>query len=72
MKILYRVYEVLQSEMVERVSLSATGLGVDSEYIDVRYDMKDFDSEEEAVQFISDVENMSNAEYEIVKIYRPC
>jgi hypothetical protein len=57
--------------MVERVSLSSTGLGVDSAYIDVRYDMKDFDSEEEAVQFISSVENMSDAEYEIVKIYRP-
>jgi hypothetical protein len=71
MKILYRVYQVLQSEMVERVSLSSTGLGVDSAYIDVRYDMKDFDSEEEAVQFISSVENMSDAEYEIVKIYRP-
>jgi hypothetical protein len=57
--------------MVERVSLSSTGLGVDSAYIDVRHDMKDFDSEEEAVQFISNVENMSDAEYEIVKIYRP-
>ena len=71
MKILYRVYEVLQSEMVERVSLSSMGLGVDSAYIDVRCDMKDFDSEEEAFQFISNVENMSNAEYEIVKIYIP-
>ena len=71
MKILYRVYQVSQSEMVERVSLSSTGLSTDFSYIDVRYDMQDFDSKEEAVQFISGVENMSDAEYEIVKIYRP-
>lgn len=71
MKILYRVYQVSQSEMVERVSLSSTGLSTDSAFIDIRYDIKDFDSEEEAVQFISSVENMSDAEYEIVKIYRP-
>jgi hypothetical protein len=71
MKILYRVYQVAQSEMVERVSLSSMGLSTDSAFIDIRYDMQDFDSEEEAVQFISNVENMSDAEYEIVKIYRP-
>ena len=70
MKILYRVYQVLQSEMVERVSLSSTGLGVDSAYIDVRYDMKDFDSEEEAVQFLSNPNLMTYEEYEIVKIYK--
>lgn len=71
MKILYRVYQVSQSEMVERVSLSSMGLSTDSAFVDIRYDMQDFDSEEEAVQFISNVENMSDAEYEIVKIYRP-
>ncbi len=71
MKILYRVYQVSQSEMVERVSLSSMGLSTDSAFIDIRYDMQDFDSKEEAVQFISNVENMSDAEYEIVKIYRP-
>ena len=71
MKISYRVYQVSQSEMVERVSLSSTGLSTDFSYIDVRYDMQDFDSKEEAVQFISSVENMSDEEYEIVKIYRP-
>tara|TARA_R110000751_G_scaffold144021_1_gene247649 strand:- start:146 stop:361 length:216 start_codon:yes stop_codon:yes gene_type:complete len=71
MKILYRVYQVAQSEMVERVSLSSMGLSADSAFVDIRYDMQDFDSKEEAVQFISNVENMSDAEYEIVKIYRP-
>ncbi len=71
MKILYRVYQVAQSEMVERVSLSSMGLSTDSAFVDIRYDMQDFDSKEEAVQFISNVENMSDAEYEIVKIYRP-
>jgi len=80
MKILYRVYHIVQSEMIERVDLPSVdsflrnAMGVDSAHkgtiLDVRYHMKDFDSEEEAVQFISNPNLMVYEEYEIVKIYK--
>ena len=74
MKILYRVYHIVQSEMIERVELPSTAMGVDSAHkgtiLDVRYNVKDFDSEEEAVQFISDIDMATYHEYEIVKIYK--
>ncbi len=76
MKILYRLYHIVESEMIQRVDLpfSETGMGVDSAHkgtiLDVRYIVKDFDSEEEAVQFLSNPNLMVYEEYEIVKIYK--
>jgi hypothetical protein len=68
MTIIYRIYQIIQEDIVESAGLSASGLDIYNICRDMRLHITDKDTEHEAIDFV--VNAQAGEEYEIVKIYK--